>query len=599
LQAAHDRGLIHRDVKPSNIWLDRRGKVKVLDFGLARVGDADGELSQDGRVVGTPAYMAPEQARGQAVDHRADLYSLGCVLYRMATGEAPLARVPADALYPGPPPDPREANPALPAGLAKLIRRMLAAKPSERPTSAGAIARELAGLERGEADTSPPTSARSTAPDPWADLHTNKAATPPRRARWRLAAVIAGLAMVLFIAAALVLSRLANGTVVIEPADAGADARLKTATVHLAGDDGRMLTMEPGERSRSVPPGAYRVMIQGERLDADPPRITVRRGERVTVRAIGTPEHVRPPKKTLPASTDPVAAEWVRGFGGRLELGLPDGRVREVPPGAGLPSGPFKVRTVRVADADLAGGTFRLAGLTDLRVVELTGCRLSDADLASIGTLVQLTELTVRNPADPAAVTDAGLAHLSELANLTAVGFLGTRVTGTGLVHLRKSAGLLEVRGLGQPTDASLAPLASFPKLTFLDLGSGEQVTDNGLAHVARLDRLEVLHAHNTKMTDAGLKSLTGLKRLRRLGADGTLLTDAGVAHLTAFPDLESLGLGVPGVTDAGLRAMVGLKNLKWLNLRQATVTADGVRALHMALPQCRIESDHGIFEPK
>ena len=95
LAAAHAAGLIHRDIKPSNVWLDRGPdgtfrRARILDFGLARpVRDGAG-LTHSGAVMGTPGkYMAPEQARGDAVDHRADLFSLGCVLYQMATGRRP------------------------------------------------------------------------------------------------------------------------------------------------------------------------------------------------------------------------------------------------------------------------------------------------------------------------------------------------------------------------------------------------------------------------------------------------------------------------------------------------------------------------------
>src|SRR6202023_874163 len=92
----------HRDVKPGNVWLESAsplspggrgqgegGKVKLLDFGLARAQDDTTHLTQTGTLVGTPAYMAPEQARGEQLDGRADLFSLGCVLYLMLTGERP------------------------------------------------------------------------------------------------------------------------------------------------------------------------------------------------------------------------------------------------------------------------------------------------------------------------------------------------------------------------------------------------------------------------------------------------------------------------------------------------------------------------------
>jgi serine/threonine protein kinase len=89
LAAAHERGLIHRDIKPANILLESAtGRVKITDFGLARAVD-DVAGSQHGLILGTPGFMAPEQARGDQVDHRADLFSLGCVLYALCVGRAP------------------------------------------------------------------------------------------------------------------------------------------------------------------------------------------------------------------------------------------------------------------------------------------------------------------------------------------------------------------------------------------------------------------------------------------------------------------------------------------------------------------------------
>ena len=91
LAAAHQRGLIHRDIKPGNIWIEsHKHRIKILDFGLAReASGGDHEVTQTGIVLGTPAYMAPEQAAGDPLDPRCDLFSLGCVLYRMLTGSAP------------------------------------------------------------------------------------------------------------------------------------------------------------------------------------------------------------------------------------------------------------------------------------------------------------------------------------------------------------------------------------------------------------------------------------------------------------------------------------------------------------------------------
>jgi serine/threonine protein kinase len=154
LTAAHDRGLMHRDIKPSNIWLEAgRNRVKILDFGLARqAGADDAELTHTGVILGTPAYMAPEQACGDTIDFRCDLFSLGCVIYRMCAGGPPfkgsnsLAILRALAVDTPKPLD--EINPEVPPALSELVRRMLGKTPDERPPSARYVAEVLAALER-------------------------------------------------------------------------------------------------------------------------------------------------------------------------------------------------------------------------------------------------------------------------------------------------------------------------------------------------------------------------------------------------------------------------------------------------------------------
>ena len=91
LRAALAHGFIHRDVKPSNLVLDREAGMKILDFGLVKSLNGDAELTRNGAIIGSPLYMAPEQGRGEDVDHRADIYSLGCALYHMLTGRPPFS----------------------------------------------------------------------------------------------------------------------------------------------------------------------------------------------------------------------------------------------------------------------------------------------------------------------------------------------------------------------------------------------------------------------------------------------------------------------------------------------------------------------------
>ncbi len=155
LDAAHAKGLIHRDIKPANIWLEApRRRVKLLDFGLARASAQDAGLTQQGMIIGTPSYMAPEQARGEKVDARCDLWSLGVVLYRLCTGKLPFrgndtvsTLLAVANTVPSPP---VEINAKVPAGLSDLAMRLLEKDPARRLASARKVAEALRKLEQAE-----------------------------------------------------------------------------------------------------------------------------------------------------------------------------------------------------------------------------------------------------------------------------------------------------------------------------------------------------------------------------------------------------------------------------------------------------------------
>ncbi|MBY0522396.1 MAG: serine/threonine protein kinase [Gemmataceae bacterium] len=152
LGAAHQRGLIHRDIKPANIWLEApRGHVKILDFGLVRGADDQAQITQPGAIVGTPAYMAPEQASGTTTDHRTDLYSLGCVLYRLCTGQLPFrgdtTMATLAALATETPKAVASLNPSIPRPLADLVMKLLSRKPSDRCQSAREVVAALRTIE--------------------------------------------------------------------------------------------------------------------------------------------------------------------------------------------------------------------------------------------------------------------------------------------------------------------------------------------------------------------------------------------------------------------------------------------------------------------
>ncbi len=152
LGAAHDRGMVHRDIKPQNVLLTTRGDAKVADFGIARAGSSV-TISKTGSVMGTAGYMSPEQALGEPATPRSDLYSLGVVLYEALTGELPFTadnpiavsmKHVTEALRP-----PREIDPTIPEGMNALIVKLMAKDPEDRYASAGELADDLRRVSRG------------------------------------------------------------------------------------------------------------------------------------------------------------------------------------------------------------------------------------------------------------------------------------------------------------------------------------------------------------------------------------------------------------------------------------------------------------------
>src|SRR5271154_6931865 len=175
LAAAHEKGIVHRDLKPANVMVSNDGRVKILDFGLAKdvraanLDDAtmtSASHTQVGVVMGTPAYMSPEQASGRSLDHRTDIFSLGVLLHEMATGRRPFqgnsSAELVSAILRDTAPSVTDVRPDLPSDLARIIRRCLEKDPRHRVQTARDVSNEFRDLSRQSSQNLSPAKASTS-----------------------------------------------------------------------------------------------------------------------------------------------------------------------------------------------------------------------------------------------------------------------------------------------------------------------------------------------------------------------------------------------------------------------------------------------------
>jgi Leucine-rich repeat (LRR) protein len=507
LAAAHAQGLVHRDVKPANILLENGvQRVKLSDFGLARAAD-DARLTQSGVIAGTPLYMAPEQASGEAIDPRADLFSLGSVLYELCTGRptfrapttvAVIRRVCDEAPRPI-----REVNPDIPESLCRVIERLHAKKPADRPASATEVADLMAGLLASLSE--PGTERRGVSGGP---RQAASAAALGARPGWRPWVWAAAAMVLLCVGLGLgeatgvtdvrgTVIRLFSpaGTLIVEVDDPGVSVTVDGGDVVITGTGAKEIRLKPGQ---------YKVEASKDGKVVSQELVTVSREGRKVVRISAEPPPLTPgaatadsawEKSVAPLSADEQVAAVVK----RLKELNPrfDGRVEP---------------TVR-----------------DEVVVGLAFNTNQVSDLSPVRALVRLEYLVCCGTAE----RHGSVGDLSPLRGLPL-----------------KTLCLLD----NQVTD--LSPLRGMP-LKSLIFQRNNAIKDLTPLEGMPLEYLECAH---TNVAD--LSPLKGMK-LKHLSCDQTLVSDLSPLRGMA---LEALSVAHCGrVTDLAPLKGMSLKRLSWV----------------------------------
>lgn len=501
LAYAHEQGVVHRDMKPANVLVTKDGQVKIADFGLARLLDPSEVAlghTVTGQVMGTPDYMAPEQKRGMSVDHRADIYSLGVMLYEMLCRQVPLGAF-------APPSQVVKCD----AGLDRIVERAMQPAPERRYQSTTAMK-----VDVDQARAAPPRMVK--------------------RAPWKWAAV-AGLALTMIVLAVVWKAGALNR----EARNSGVPATpVKT----------RVTYSVPGTTATNHAASAS-VEASNDHRAAE---WLVSRGGTV---GVGTQAGWREYSavEQLPEGEFQLRSMTLDAFG-KPGFGQPRAEdYQALSAVSGLSHAWF--RMMDVTDDALAF----LRNNRGLRHLQLHGLnRITDATLEHLAQVpVQKLDIVRCR-----GLHSDGLARFVRRESIKELSFVGQDLDDRGLATLCEFSNVEFLNVYNNPiTDEGVRSIAALPKLARLYLYHCPEVTGTAFTNFTRSSRLEIINIRDSGVTEAGCAALAGLTTLRELNLSRHLpiprppLSDAGLAHLARLTNLHTLIIAGARVTPEGLRA--------------------------------------------
>lgn len=608
LEHAHGHGVLHRDLKSSNIMLSEKEdgySVHLLDFGIAKIIDTESggiaqQLTQTGEVIGSPLYMSPEQCMGKKVDHRSDIYSLGCILYEAVTGNPPhrgdsmietifkhLNETPLTL---------HQARPDIkfPETFNNLVMKLLANKPEDRVQTIAQVKDELLNIQSGALKGGFKPKAAAA----WSKLKFSRAT----------ATIIVGAILAMVGLASLAISE-AN----LKRAD-----ELKTESEKQARQSAEANTQEP---STQTDQGKFKLDNGSE-------------GEVTQARLLRVPAG----QKSLYFTGTKVSDQTLWTLLRFTRLHTLDLSKTPITDYAIKPLS--KLRTVTNLTLNnthlTPNGLAQLAELPWLRELHLDATEANDESLLAFSRLPNLGVLEVRDTA----ITDKGLENLLAAKKLRKLSISGTAITNRGLATIAKmkltelnmwdtnvSPGLVEqLKGCKKLNRLclsrvnlnadDLANLSELPNLNYLQLYHIKNLKDDDLRTLSKLKSLEKLHLEDCPLSDNAGKYLNQMHDLEELSINSCNITDRLITQISDLQKLEKLWLqrtnvrnlkGISqlraleelyisstDVTDAGLKELVILPNLTSLELWYCpNISRRGMAAFKRMKPNCEIDEDY------